>query len=132
MFSYIENNVLTPQGVSVRMEYPVRCLIEDACAAYIVLDVPLGDSVLDNVVCLSPSGEIAWKISGGFVGLRDAFEEGRLRADGRLEFWNSDAWAWVDKRDGKIIAVRAERFGPFPESDGQWDRSDVYFLSNRG
>lgn len=127
MFSYSDSTVVTPSGQIVRLAYPVQQLLEDVDVAYVVLDTPPAMQVHDNVVCISQDGRLLWTIENKLHGSGDTYYEGRIRLDGKLEFWNSDSvWLWVDKGTGNLIAARVERFGPYAEKDGDWDRN-VHF-----
>lgn len=58
----VGKSVTTPCGKTVTMEYPVKEWVEVGDVLIVVLDVPAGEVLTENVFALSSDGAILWQI----------------------------------------------------------------------
>lgn len=120
-----------PNGFQIQVPGAVHSLFGDGVRFYIILTTVAPETITDNVLCVSGTGESLWRIEDILPQRANSFAVGRIRENGVLEFFNTDGcWISVDKETGKATGFRIERFGPGFESEIQrfdpitWRKSD--------
>jgi hypothetical protein len=101
---YFSCNMLTvPNRRQLQFTFPILNVLEDDGRCYVLLDVPIESSEMENVYCVSSNGSLLWRVAEwngppeGRVYEQGLLENGALRLWGRNGFWVT-----VDPNTGAI------------------------------
>lgn len=68
VFRFNRDKMSFPNGQDVTLPLPVLDMLEDKDRCYVVLDVPRGVLMNDNVLCFDSQGTIRWRIQNKLTG----------------------------------------------------------------